>query len=40
VLDGALAVAPRAFLFSLLSGELVFEGFRAPEGEEFRLSTD
>jgi len=35
VLDGALAVAPRAFLFSLLSGELVFEGFRAPEGEEF-----
>ena len=35
VLDGALAVAPRAFLFSLLSGEFVFEGFRAPEGEEF-----
>jgi hypothetical protein len=35
VLDGALAVAPRAFLFSLLSGEVVFEGFRAPEGEEF-----
>jgi hypothetical protein len=35
LLDGALAVAPRAFLFSLLSGELVFEGFRAPEGEEF-----
>jgi len=35
LLDGALAVAPRAFLFSLLSGEIVFEGARAPEGETF-----
>lgn len=33
LLDGALAIAPRAFLFSLLSGEIVFEGSRAPEGE-------
>jgi len=33
LLDGALAVAPRAFLFSLLSGEIVFEGARVPEGE-------
>ncbi len=35
LLDGALAVAPRAFLFSVLSGELVYEGSRAPEGETF-----
>jgi hypothetical protein len=35
LLDGALAVAPRAFLFSVLAGDLVFEGFRAPEGETF-----
>jgi len=35
LLDGALSVAPRAFLFSLLSGEIVFAGFRAPEGETF-----
>ncbi len=33
LLDGALAIAPRAFLFSLLSGEIVFEGSRAAEGE-------
>jgi hypothetical protein len=35
LLDGALAVAPRAFLFSLLSGEIVFEGARVPEGETY-----
>jgi hypothetical protein len=35
LLDGAVAVAPRAFLFSVLSGELVYEGSRAPEGETF-----
>jgi len=35
LLDGALAVAPRAFLFSVLSGELVYEGSRAPEGEAY-----
>jgi hypothetical protein len=35
LLDGALAVAPRAFLFSVLSGELVYEGSRAPAGETF-----
>lgn len=33
LLDGVLATAPHAFLFSLLSGEIVFEGSRAPEGE-------
>ena len=36
LLDGALAVAPRAFLFSVLSGELVYEGSRAPENETFQ----
>lgn len=35
LLDGALAVAPSAFLFSVLSGELVYEGSRAPEGGSF-----
>ena len=35
LLDGALAVAPRAFLFSLLSGELASEGHRAPENESY-----
>jgi hypothetical protein len=35
LLDGALAVAPQAFLFSVLSGELVYEGSRAPEGVTF-----
>jgi hypothetical protein len=35
LLDGALAGAPCAFLFSVLSGELVFEGSRAPEGETY-----
>jgi hypothetical protein len=34
LLDGALAAAPRAFLFSLLADEVVFEGARAPEGVE------
>ena len=35
LLDGALAAGPRAFLFSLLSDEVLFEGSRAPEGEEY-----
>ncbi len=35
LLDGAVAVGPHAFLFSLLSGEVVFEGSRVPEGEAF-----
>ena len=40
LLDGALAIAPHAFLFSLLSGEIVFEGARAPEGEAFPALDD
>jgi hypothetical protein len=33
LLDGALTVAPRAFLFSLLSGEIAVEGVRTSSGE-------
>jgi hypothetical protein len=35
LLDGVLTVAPRAFLFAIVSGELTVEAFRAPAGESY-----